>query len=245
MRLALLAVIFQDKPDTRRHELATERIDTGLGQSLTEIERKILDFMVHYLRSNTYQPSIREIGERFGIKSTKTVSEHLQALADKGFLERDPSRSRGVKILGMDLAAQTISIPCYRELPAEYGGKGQDLPELHLSLDRRLVGSKSTFVVRARGNEFGALNVDEGDLLLIEPARPSDLEEDSIVLAQLGASPAFFRYSRNGRGVRLTELSSGTASLVEDPDAVRIVGRLAGLYRQMVGVPALVSTAAH
>ena len=56
-----------------------------MEQSITEIERKILDFMVHYLRSNTFQPSIREIGERFGIKSTKTVSEHLQALADKGF----------------------------------------------------------------------------------------------------------------------------------------------------------------
>ena len=61
--------------------------------NLTEIEEKILDYMVSYLRENTYQPSIREIGERFGIKSTKTVSEHLQALAEKGFLERDPSRS--------------------------------------------------------------------------------------------------------------------------------------------------------
>jgi SOS-response transcriptional repressor LexA len=47
-----------------------------MSASLTDIERKILDYMVHYLRSNTYQPSIREIGERFGIKSTKTVSEH-------------------------------------------------------------------------------------------------------------------------------------------------------------------------
>ena len=46
--------------------------------NLSEIERKILDYMVGYLRENTYQPSIREIGERFGIKSTKTVSEHLQ-----------------------------------------------------------------------------------------------------------------------------------------------------------------------
>ena len=50
--------------------------------NLTEIGRRILDFMVLYLRTNTYQPSIREIGERFAIKSTKTVSEHLQALAE-------------------------------------------------------------------------------------------------------------------------------------------------------------------
>jgi len=57
-----------------------------MSASLTDIERKILDYMVQYLRSNTYQPSIREIGERFGIKSTKTVSEHLQALADGAWL---------------------------------------------------------------------------------------------------------------------------------------------------------------
>ena len=79
-------------------------------EALPELEREILDFMVQYLRSNTYQPSIREIGRRFGIKSTKTVSEHLQVLADKGFLERDPSRSRGVKILGIDLNLSLIHI---------------------------------------------------------------------------------------------------------------------------------------
>ncbi|HEX5521520.1 MAG TPA: hypothetical protein VFX29_07465, partial [Longimicrobiaceae bacterium] len=60
---------------------------------LTKLERRILDYMVDYLKRNTYQPSIREIGKRFNIKSTKTVSEHLQALADKGFIERDASRS--------------------------------------------------------------------------------------------------------------------------------------------------------
>src|SRR5688572_22307363 len=107
-----------------------------MAPTLTEIERKILDYMVQYLRSNTYQPSIREIGERFGIKSTKTVSEHLQALADKGFLERDPSRSRGVRILGVDLSADAVSVPCYRDMPTDKGGV-RERADLHLSLDRR------------------------------------------------------------------------------------------------------------
>src|SRR5210317_1059394 len=108
--------------------------------NLTEIERKILDYMVSYLRSNTYQPSIREIGERFGIKSTKTVSEHLQALADKGFLERDPSRSRGVKILGVDLSTETVSIPCFNEMPEDGASLRADEAPFHLSIDRRLAG---------------------------------------------------------------------------------------------------------
>ncbi len=156
-----------------------------MEQSITEIERKILDFMVHYLRSNTYQPSIREIGERFGIKSTKTVSEHLQALADKGFLERDPSRSRGVKILGVDLSAQTVSVPCYHELPQGRGGFRAEQAEMHLTIDRRLAGSKGSFFVRARGQDLASLDITDGDYLLVEPAAVYELEEGSIVVSRV------------------------------------------------------------
>ena len=88
--------------------------------------------MVYYLRANTYQPSIREIGERFGIKSTKTVSEHLQALADKGFLETGPLPVQGVKILGMDLDAQAVSRSVLRPPPRRRQGPtglpGRDVP---------------------------------------------------------------------------------------------------------------------
>lgn len=76
-----------------------------MPEPLTELERRILEYMVDYLRERTYQPSIREIGRQFGIRSTKTVSEYLQALANKGWIERDPSRSRGVRLLGVDLGA--------------------------------------------------------------------------------------------------------------------------------------------
>ena len=74
-----------------------------MSEPLSKMERRILDYLVDYLKRNTYQPSIREIGRRFGIKSTKTVSEYLQSLADKGFIEREASRSRGVRIVGLEL----------------------------------------------------------------------------------------------------------------------------------------------
>ena len=67
-----------------------------MPEPLTRIETQILDYLIEYLRRNTYQPSIREIGRQFDIKSTKTVSEHLQSLADKGWIElsveHDPER---------------------------------------------------------------------------------------------------------------------------------------------------------
>ncbi|HET9949572.1 MAG TPA: transcriptional repressor LexA [Longimicrobiales bacterium] len=208
-------------------------------EPLTEIERKILDYMVQYLRANTYQPSIREIGERFGIKSTKTVSEHLQSLADKGFLERDPSRSRAVRILGVDLGASIVSVPCYASIPDEKS-RGVARPEMYLSMDRRLGVENGSFFVRARGSELAVLGVVEGDYVLVSPASIEDVEEGSIVVARLGDGSLFHRFSRNGRGVYLEPLRpGGSATAVDDPATLRLIGRVSGLYRRMDEAAAL------
>jgi len=205
--------------------------DTG-AQALTEIERKILDFMVQYLRSNTYQPSIREIGERFGIKSTKTVSEHLQALADKGYLERDPSRSRGVKILGMDLTTPTVSLPCYRDIPQGRSDKA----EIYLSIDRRLAGEKGGFFLRASSAELAVLGIQEGDYVLVEPAALDDLEDGAIVVAQVGNGSWFHRLQHNGAGVKLEPLrAGGEKTVVEEGGRLHLVGRVTAFYRRMDG----------
>ncbi len=205
-------------------------------QPLSEIERKILDFMVQYLRANTYQPSIREIGERFGIKSTKTVSEHLQALADKGFLERDPSRSRGVKILGVDLSLQAVSVPCFDQMPEDRAGFRPDRAPFHLSLDRRLAGEKSVAFVRAGSSDLAVLGVQEGDYVLIEPAAFDELEDGDVVVARLGSGSLFHRMSTNGKGVRLESLrAGGEITAVEDPERLQILGRVTAFYRRLDG----------
>jgi repressor LexA len=203
--------------------------DTGT-QSLTEIEKKILEFMVQYLRANTYQPSIREIGERFGIKSTKTVSEHLQALADKGYLERDPSRSRGVKILGMDLSAQTVSLPCYRDVPRGRSDKA----ESYLAIDRRLGGEQGGFFLRAGAGDLAVLGIQEGDYILVEPATLADVGDGAVVVAQVGGGSWFHRLTRNGSGIRLEALRPGGENVVvEEGDRLQILGRVTAFYRRV------------
>lgn len=202
--------------------------------ALTEIERKILDFMVQYLRENTYQPSIREIGERFGIKSTKTVSEHLQALATKGYLERDPSRSRGVRILDVDLHPQTVSVPCYARIPRDGGRPGQGGAEMYLTLDRRLAGEKGGFFVRADDDALAPLGVGRGDFVLVEPASPESLEEGAVVVARVGEEPGYYRYAPNGSGAVLEPFRRDEEpTAVEDRAAVPLVGRVAAVYRRI------------
>ncbi|MEQ9569897.1 MAG: transcriptional repressor LexA [Longimicrobiales bacterium] len=218
-----------------------------MPQGMTDIERKILDYMVTYLRSNTYQPSIREIGERFGIKSTKTVSEHLQALADKGFLERDPSRSRGVRILGVDLHPDAVTVPCFDRLPGDRSLAASGGTEDRLTVDRRLAGTKGSFFVRARGEELAVLGLVEGDWVLFEPAEVHEVPDGGVVAAEVGGAPASYqKVSRNGRGVYVQGLRAGDPRvLVEDPSGIRVLGRVAGFVRRFDGPSAPVSLTAH
>ncbi len=214
-----------------------------MSLSLSEIERKILDYMVSYLRTNTYQPSIREIGERFGIKSTKTVSEHLQALAEKGFLERDPSRSRGVRILGVDLSPDAVSVPLFGDLPEDRMARSEG----NLTVDRRLAGAKGGFFVRVRGDEMALVGIQDGDLLLVEPAAVDEVPDGSLVAVRSnGSRPTFQRLGKNGRSVSLQPLSVGApATVVEEPGRLNLVGRVAGLFRRMDRPDTTVSLTAH
>jgi len=53
---------------------------------LTPLERKVYHYLIDFLAEHTYQPSVREIGQRFQIRSTKTVAAILQSIADKGYI---------------------------------------------------------------------------------------------------------------------------------------------------------------
>ena len=159
------------------------------------MQRRILDYIESYLRRNTYQPSVREIGARFGIKSTKTVSEHLKALAAKGYLERDASRSRGARIVGLDLNAETLSVPCYSQVP--YRQSEEEAPDSY-AVDRRLVGTAGSFFIRVSHGDVCALGYEDGDLLLLQPALAHEIRDGDILAVHLADGAGFYRYDRAG-----------------------------------------------
>lgn len=218
-----------------------------MPEVLNEIERDILDYMVSYLRSHTYQPSIREIGQRFGIKSTKTVSEHLKALAEKGFLERDPARSRGVRILGMDLHPDAMSLPVFRGLPESREELDLDIAEERLTLDRSLAGAKGAFLLRVTSDDLAGLGVRADDLVLIEPLPLAELPDGSVVLVRGEHQPVRFRRLVNRAGqVALAELRGGAEpEPVRSAERLEIIGRLAGFWRPFRQVDSGVHLTAH
>jgi SOS-response transcriptional repressor LexA len=148
-----------------------------------------------------------------------------------------------VRILGVDLHPDAVSVPLFSDLPDGRGTR----PEGDLTLDRRLAGAKGGFLVRARGDELRLLGIDDGDLLLVEPAAFDEVPHGSLVaLRRATGRAAFQRFARNGRGVYLQALTpDAEPELVDEPGRVQLLGRVAGLFRRFGGSGASVSLTAH
>ena len=204
-----------------------------MPEALSKIERRILNYLVEYLKDNTYQPSIREIGKRFSIKSTKTVSEHLQSLADKGHIERDASRSRGVKILGMNLAPGVISVPFYGKIAAGKPALAREDVSDRLDIDRKLVTSADAFGLEVKGDSMEGMGILSGDRVLVEPVDSADLVDGDIVAARLGGESTVKRYfARDGEVVLEPANSAYSPILVREHDDFEVLGRVTGLVRR-------------
>ncbi|HET7826056.1 MAG TPA: transcriptional repressor LexA [Anaeromyxobacter sp.] len=75
---------------------------------LTDRQLEVLRFIARQIEDAGYPPTIREIGEALDIRSTNGVNDHLKALERKGFLSRDPVKSRA--LIPTDQARETLGV---------------------------------------------------------------------------------------------------------------------------------------
>lgn len=201
-----------------------------MAEPLTPIERKVYQYLIDFLAENTYQPSIREIGKRFRIKSTKTVSDLLHALTAKGYIERDPARSRGVRILGHSGPAGIQPLPYYGRVHA---GEPTLLAEHKLgslTFDRRFVASDETFVLRVQGDSMIGRGIHDGDYVLVTPTR--DVKTGDVVAARIGDEATVKVYEKLVDGVLLHPANPADREIALRPtDDWAVLGTVTGLFR--------------
>jgi repressor LexA len=201
-----------------------------MAEPLTQLERRVYHYMIDFLAENTYQPSIREIAKKFRIKSTKTVSDLLHALATKGYIERDESRSRGVRLLGFAAAGATQPVPYYGQVHA---GEPALLPEHRLgyvTFDRRFLPSDDAFLLKVKGESMIGRGILDGDYVLVTPsARAKDGE---IVAARLGAEATVKTLTHRGSTIVLEPANSADRAIEVGPrDDFAVLGVVCGIFR--------------
>jgi repressor LexA len=201
-----------------------------VNDPLTWMERRVYHFLLDFLADNTYQPSVREIGRKVGVKSTKTVAEILQALADKGFLERRPGRSRGVKIVGFSTIGRVQPVPLFARINASQPYLTSEHRERFVAMDRAFLPAADVYFVKMPGSDLASRGVFDGDWLLVSPSTRA--RDGDLVAARVGAHLQVRFVAHLGA---VLSLSTGAASEPEQflgpADDFAVLGAVVGVWR--------------
>src|SRR5687767_9018288 len=172
-----------------------------MTEPLNQLERRVYHYMIDFLAENTYQPSIREIARKFRIKSTKTVSDLLHALANKGYIERDESRSRGVRLLGFAATGATQPVPYYGKINAGEPALISEHRVGYVTMDRRYLPSDDVFLLKVHGNSMTGRCIADGDYVLVSPSARA--KDGDIVAARVGGDATVKTLTHRGTTVLL------------------------------------------
>ena len=200
--------------------------------NLTKRQKEILDFIRCYRVENGISPTQREIRETFKLSSFGTVQKHLKRLEEKGALERewnrsrgiapkeDPAASRGVPLLGLVAAGRPIE-----PFPQEES----------IEVPSSLLGKGEHFVLRVRGESMVDDGILDGDFVVV--SRREKAESGQTVVALVRGEATLKRYYSEGQRIRLQPANSAMKPLTFDARDVTIQGVVTGLIRDYAHGP--------
>lgn len=207
-----------------------------MNDPLTPLERRVYHYLLDFLAENTFQPSVREIGRRFRIKSTKTVAEVLQSLADKGFIQREGARSRGVRIVGWSSMGQVQPVPLYARVNTAEPYLTEENRERWVAMDRSFVPTEDAFFLRHSGEAMMARGVHDGDWILVSPSTRA--REGDLVAARVGAHVLVRIVARQGAVLSLAATNGEPREIFLGPsDDFSVLGVVSAVFRTWYDEP--------
>ena len=170
-------------------------------KGLTERQRQILRAIHDMQQATGYPPTVREIGYSVGLSSSCTVQKHLNALERKGFIRRNPTRSRTIEILDFPDAPlalrNTVDVPIVGRIAAGQPILADEYVEGTVPLPLELVGDGQLFMLRVQGDSMVGRGIYSGDYVVVRQQPTASNGEIVVALLEDEATVKTF-YRENG-----------------------------------------------
>ena len=227
-------------------------------QKLTDRQKAVLEFIVESIHDRGYPPTLREIGNHLGIKSTNGVNDHLRALERKGYLTREDMKSRtlrptskvatlnggsasprGGALSGPGAAANEnmIEIPIVGRVAAGLPLAAIEEPIDTVRIDRMLVAARGEiFGLKVTGDSMIEAGIHDGDYVFVK--KQIEAPRGAIVVCMVGDEATCKYYYPEKQHIRLEPANSEMAPILiprTDWRETYILGRVVGVYRQLPG----------
>jgi repressor LexA len=213
-----------------------------MAKDLSDRQKGMLEFLRDFITDNRFPPTIREIGQEVGISSTSVVKYNLDALERKGYIERDPDISRGIRLVDDVLGrmAEVIQVPLLGRIAAgapipvpdsDFSPFGYDTT---IELTRDIVKDvNNTYALEVQGDSMIDALINDGDIVLMRHQERVENGELAAVWVRSQEETTLKRFYLEGNRVRLQPANPTMKAMFYPAQDVEIMGKVLCVIRQL------------
>lgn len=218
-------------------------------QKLTDRQRAVLQYISDSILDRGFPPTLREIGNHLGIRSTNGVNDHLRALERKGYLTREDMKSRTLRLLrnpdGSDIVEggaendnddDMIAIPIVGRVAAGALTQAFESPEDTVKVDRMLVGrGRDVFGLKITGESMIEAGIHDGDYVFVR--KQLTAKRGDVVIALVGDEATCKTFYPERDHIRLQPENKTMDPIIiakSDWRETQVLGIVVGVYRKLV-----------
>lgn len=192
-------------------------------KEISEKQRQVFEFIKERLSVRGTPPTVREIGEAVGLKSTSSVQYNLNVLEEAGYIVRDPLLKRSIRIAG---AAEKINqIPLVGTVTAGMPILANQQIEEYIAVSG--IAGGNLFALHVKGDSMFNAGIYDGDIVIVEQM-PS-VENGEIVVALIDDEATVKRFFKENGHFRLQPENDNYEPIIVNE--CNILGKVKGLIR--------------
>lgn len=168
---------------------------------LTKSQQKIYNYIKQCMDNRGISPSVREICEATGLRSTATVHFHIKNMEMNGFLERIPGANRAVKIAGYNSQSSHIDVPIVGHVTAGVPITAIESIEGYVPVSSELKRGRDLFALRVIGESMINAGILDNDIVVVHKTPVA--ENGEIVVAMIDGEATVKRFYKGSKYVTL------------------------------------------
>ncbi len=213
-----------------------------MAAKITKRQQAVLDNIEKHIREKGYGPTVREVCQDLGLSSPSTVHVHLKALEEKGFIKRDPLKSRSISLtypvdeeLDVDAsflrpdASNVVSVPLVGNVAAGVPILAEENLTDVMSLPTEIVGEAPSFMLSVKGDSMIEAGINDGDYVVVKEQPVADNGDIVVALVDDGATVK--RFYKEKDHIRLQPDNSKMRPIILD--SCTIAGVVVAVFRRL------------
>ena len=198
---------------------------------ITARQRKVLDYIRHYIDMHQEPPTIAEIGKQFGMTSSASAHNVVAILEREGFIRRIPNASRGIQLIDDGQTEAKYEIPLLGMVAA--GNPIEAILNYEtVSVPRDMMREGRMFALRVRGDSMIDEQIRDQDIIVLQSKPTADNGQTVVALID-GSDATVKKFYASKQQVRLEPANPNYQPIVvRPPQRVQVQGIVVGVIRK-------------